>query len=141
MELIDFKDVVQFDLFFQVYLILMVLDFITGFLKAFKTEGFKSRKIREGVIRVLGEIIAIFVGGVLSILLNIGGIALGIKALFIFKEAISVFENLGVVGVYIPKWILTHLEEFKNQYNPLDKDNNDKDDIDEEEKLGNNEEV
>lgn len=125
-ELMQLKDVVVFDLFFQAYLVLMVLDFLTGFLKALKTEGFKSRKIRDGVIRVLAEIIAIFFGGVLSLLLEMEMIIIGIKVLFVFKEAVSVSENLGAVGVFIPDWVLRNLEEFKNKYNPKDEDKKNK---------------
>ena len=113
--MVDLQEVIKLDLWMQVYLLLMVSDFITGFLKAWKAEGFKSRKIRDGVIRVIGEIVAIFVCGLLDILFNLGGIALlATKALFIFKEVVSINENLGIVGVKLPKFIMDKIEDLKD---------------------------
>lgn len=114
----NMNDIIDMDMLLQAYLLLMVADFVTGFLKAWKTEGFKSRKIRDGVIRVIGELIAIAVGGILDIVMGFNGvIVLAIKWLFIFKEFVSIAENLGAVDVTLPGWIAERLEEIKDSYN------------------------
>ena len=38
--MLDFKEILTMDKWLQGYLILTVLDFLTGFIKAFKIEGF-----------------------------------------------------------------------------------------------------
>lgn len=123
--MIELKHIIVVDTILQAYLILMIADFITGFLKAWKTEGFKSRKIRDGVIRVIGELVAIAVGGVLDIIMGLHGVTvLAIKWLFIFKEFVSIAENLGAVDVNLPPWIADKVEEIKEKYNnnPTDKE-------------------
>ena len=115
--MLSFEDIIKVDTVLQAYLLLMVADFITGFLKAWKSEGFKSRKIRDGVIRVIGELVAIFVGGVLDMIMGFNGVTItSIKWLFIFKEFVSIAENLGAVGVTLPEWIKDKLEELKTDY-------------------------
>lgn len=103
------------DILLSAYLILVLLDYITGFLKAYKEEGFKSRKIRDGVLRTVGEFIAIIFGVVVDEIAGTNGIiTLSIKTLFVFKEGISIIENLAVIGVDI-KFITKYLEDFKDK--------------------------
>lgn len=117
-ETIPFADIFELDMWLQAYLILMILDFVTGFLKAYKIEGFKSRKIRDGIVRVLGELVAIMVCGIIDHLLNLQGTGIfAVKILFVFKEVISINENLGIVGVKLPQWLIDKLEDLKDKNN------------------------
>lgn len=119
-----FEVLFKMDIFLQAYLILMVSDFVTGFLKAWKSEGFKSRKIRDGVIRVVGEIVAIVVCGVLDVIMDLKGVGiLSVKMLFIFKEVVSINENLGLIGVNLPKFILDKISDLKDKGKIEDKNN------------------
>lgn len=117
----DFAEFFKLDLLLQAYLILMVLDFVTGFLKAWKSEGFKSRKIRDGVIRVVGELIALFFVGILDVVTGLGVMLAGVKVLFVFKEGVSILENLEQIGVELPSFIKENLQSYrdKNMANSL----------------------
>lgn len=117
----DFAEFFKLDLLLQAYLILMVLDFVTGFLKAWKSEGFKSRKIRDGVIRVVGELIALFFVGILDVVTGLGVMLAGVKVLFVFKEGVSILENLEQIGVELPTFIKENLQSYrdKNMANSL----------------------
>lgn len=110
--MIDLKTIVCMDKWLQVYLIFKVLDFITGFLKAYKVEGFKSRKLRDGVVSIVGELVALFFAGTLDVLLGLNVIMLSTQSLFIFKEAVSIIENLGIVGVRLPQFLKDKIQDL-----------------------------
>lgn len=111
--MINYKEILVMDKFLEAYLILVAIDFITGFLKAFKTEGFKSRKMREGVIRILSEIIAIFFAGILDDVLGLNILMFSTKGLFLFKQCISIVENLGLLGVDLPQILKDKIQDLK----------------------------
>ena len=103
METLSLSQIFTIDKWLQVYLILMIIDYSTGILKAYKVEGFKSRKLRDGVIRSLTELIAIVFSGILDITFGLNILMVATKTLFIFKEAISIIENFGALGITLPK--------------------------------------
>lgn len=105
---------------FLFYLFSKAADFSTGFLKTFKNKNTcKSEKMRDGIVRWIAEFIAlIFILGIDVLLgLNylISGVTLG---LFIYKEGVSICENLAECGVNLPPIIKDKLEIF----NTLNKD-------------------
>lgn len=109
---------------FLFYLLSKGVDFGTGLLKTFKNDNYESRKMRDGIIRWIAEFIAlIFVMG-LDLLLGLNFIiSYATLALFIYKEAGSILENLTECGVNLPPLIQEKLEVF----NKLNKDKKKKD--------------
>lgn len=91
------------------------LDFGSGILKCLKSSGtgYKSSKMRDGIITWIGELIGIlFVLG-LDLLLGLNFILCGATlSLFIFKEGGSILENLGECGVRLPNIVKDRLEIF-----------------------------
>lgn len=108
---------------FLFYLFSKGTDFGTGLLKTFKNKnknnGYKSRIMRDGIVRWIAEFIAlVFVMG-LDILLGLNFIiSYATLGLFIYKEAGSILENLVECGVNLPPIIRNKLEIF----NTLNKD-------------------
>lgn len=103
-------------------------DFTSGLLKCCKSggTGYKSSKMRDGIITWIGELIAIlFVVG-LDLLLGLNFILCGATlALFIFKEGGSILENLAECGVNMPDAVKERLEMFntsKNNQLPTNKE-------------------
>lgn len=95
------------------YFLCKVLDFATGILKCLRTggTGYKSSKMRDGIIKWVGELVAIlFVLG-LDILMGLNFILCGMTlSLFVFKEGGSIAENLKEMGVELPDAIGDKLE-------------------------------
>lgn len=108
----DFETIVKLDKWLTAYLILKALDFCSGFIKAYKVQGFKSSKLREGVKNFFLEIILIFVGGVLDQLLGLQVLMFSCKAMFIYKECISLIENAGECGITIPSIIKDKIQDL-----------------------------
>lgn len=89
------------------------LIFSSGILKCLKSTGtgYKSSKMRDGIITWIGELIGIlFVMG-LDLLFGLNFILCGATlSLFIFKEGGSILENLAECGVNMPDGIKDRLE-------------------------------
>ncbi|MEG0297693.1 MAG: phage holin family protein, partial [Clostridium sp.] len=77
------------------YLGCKVLDMLLGVLKSWKNKDYRSRTMRDGIVRWIAEIVAIiFVVGI-DLVLGLNFLLCGFTvALFIYKEAGSICENL-----------------------------------------------
>lgn len=103
-------------------------DFTSGILKCLKSGGigYKSSKMRDGIIKWIAELIAIsFVIG-LDLILGFNFVLCGLTlSLFIFKEGGSIMENLGECGVNFPDEVKERFEIFntsKNNELPINKE-------------------
>ena len=105
MELITLENL------FILFFIAIVIDFLTGVMVAAKEGKLKSRTCSNGIFRTMGEFV------ILTIFLCIDYIIPNISAMlstfiiaFIFKEGLSIIENLIKLYVYIPASIKKMLE-------------------------------
>lgn len=110
--MIDFKEILTMDKWLQGYLILTILDFLTGFIKAFKVEGFKSSKLRSGIANTALELLLLLFSAILDQLLGLEILLISTKMLFVFKECISIIENAGVCGVTLPAILLDKIQDL-----------------------------
>ena len=115
MEFIQIKDIFTVDKWLQIYLLLMIIDCLTGLLKAYKVEGFKSRKLRDGLIRSISELVAIVFSGILDFTFGLNILMISTKTLLIFKEAISIIENFGVLGIQLPKIVTDKIYDLNSE--------------------------
>ena len=93
-----------------------VLDMALGVLKTWKNGGYKSRKMRDGIIRWIAEIVAIVFVILIDFVLGLNFLLCGFTlGLFIYKEAGSIVENLGECGVELPSIVTEKLEVFNKQ--------------------------
>lgn len=87
-------------------LILIALDILTGITNAFIKGEVKSSKLREGLVKKIGEITVIAIGELLSLAFNLSStIAAGVSIYISIMELISICENLEKMNVPIPKFI------------------------------------
>lgn len=125
MEILAMHNVEIVDKWLQIYLIFLLMDFATGFMKAYRVEGFKSRKLRDGVIRVITELMAIVFAGVLDFAFGLNILMVSTKTLFIFKEAISLVENFGILGVELPDILKNKIQDLNPQKNQEEEEEED----------------
>ena len=105
MELINLENL------FMIFFIAIVIDFITGVLVAGKEGKLKSRTCSNGIFRTMGEFIVLTVFLCLDYLIPSISFMLSTFILgFLFKEALSIIENLIRLDVYIPSSIKKMLE-------------------------------
>ncbi|WP_075809881.1 phage holin family protein [Clostridium perfringens] len=111
------------------YLGIKTIDMILGILKAYKNKNYRSRKMRDGIIRWIAELMAIAFVLMLDMFLGLKFTLIGLTvALFAYKEAGSIIENLGECGVTLPSIISEKLEVLNTE--KKNKDIEIKDDID-----------
>ena len=99
------------------YFLVKVLDFVSGLLKTWKgVSVYKSRVMRDGIIRWIGELVGIVFVIALDLILGLNfyltGFTLG---LFIYKEGGSITENLKAIEVVLPKEVSEKLKNFDNK--------------------------
>lgn len=104
------------DIALECLLIAIVVDYISGMIKAYTTKTLSSRIGYKGILKKVG-IIAIVT---LSVLLDrITGEHGAIRTLviyyFVANEGLSILENLAASGVPVPEVISNTLQNLKNK--------------------------
>lgn len=111
------------------WIVLMVLDYITGSMAAAKEGQWSSAKAREGIWHKCGMIVVVIVSAGADLLIEIVLTNLPVLALpiqypglvcpvvlvwYIITELGSMAENAAVMGAPVPKWLLKLLALSKS---------------------------
>lgn len=97
---------------------MMGFDIVTGLLGAWKSKTFKSKKMRDGLSKKVGELEVIVIGELFSYGLGMPDyIMSAISMYIIFMETLSVAENLKKLGVPLPAFIYNALDTFDDAVN------------------------
>ena len=111
---------VTLEVLFKVFFIGIAIDFISGILAAAKEGGLKSRRCSEGMFRSFGECIVLGIFITLDYFMPVLNPYLTTFVLgFIFKEGLSIIENLVRLDVWIPESIKKRLEVGTNKVDKL----------------------
>jgi toxin secretion/phage lysis holin len=101
----------------------IVIDFITGILVSAKKGKLKSRTCSDGMFRSIGECIVLSIFIAISKLIpNLNLILSTFVIGFIFKEGLSIVENLVGLDVWIPNSIKKMLEVGIDKIDKLEED-------------------
>lgn len=85
---------------------LMAIDVLSGVIKAWAHNDFKSAIMRAGLAKKAGEIMILVVGELISYGLMLpDAIMNGISFYIIFMEIMSILENADELGIPIPKFV------------------------------------
>lgn len=102
-----------------VLILLMVLDIITGIIKAIKDGRLWSRKGLFGYSRKMLIFVIIIVSNVIDLILNMsGGLIMATILFYIANEALSVVENCAAMGVLVPKELAERLAVINKEKKP-----------------------
>lgn len=117
MELIELlKDNVTLEILYKVFTICVTFDVLTGIIKALKLGRLKSRTLRDGLFGSVGELITLLLCIIATSLIPLVGTIVFILMLFmILKELYSIIENLVVIGVKFPTWLIKGLQVYTDQ--------------------------
>lgn len=106
--------------------VVMLLDYITGMVAAWRSRELSSKKGSFGIIKKLCYLIAVCVGIIVDWVIYSGldsmGVSLGITVLFgviiaiwlIINELLSIVENLRKIGVPLPAFLEKIVRRLKN---------------------------
>ena len=120
-------ELVTLEVLFMIFFGAIVTDFITGVLVAAKQGKLKSRTCSNGMFRSIGECIVL----VIFMLINrlVPGLSLILSTFilgFVFKEGLSIVENLVQLDVWIPDSIKETLEVGANKVNSKEVEQNER---------------
>nr|DAM43282.1 MAG TPA: holin [Bacteriophage sp.] len=120
-------ELVTLEVLFMIFFGAIVTDFITGVLVAAKQGKLKSRTCSNGMFRSIGECIVL----VIFILMNrlVPGLSLILSTFvlgFVFKEGLSIVENLVQLDVWIPDSIKQMLEVGVDKVNSKEVEQNER---------------
>ena len=105
----------SFDQAFLVLVCLVLLDYITGIVKAFVNKDLSSSQGYKGIYKKIGIFVAVCVAFLVDIIIGTGSTLRVVSVYwFVFMEAISILENLEASGVILPDFFITRLRQFKN---------------------------
>lgn len=94
---------------------MIVLDYISGLLRALYEQKGNSKTHYKGVIKKLGIILGVLLGAITDMAVSDGVpiFTTMISLLFVAGEGLSIIENLGVLGLPMPQKIKDKLEQIK----------------------------
>ena len=95
--------------------ILIFLDVVTGYLKAIKFKKVNSSISRDGYIKKISWIIALVLGFAIDYFVKVNIFLIGSALVCITTEGISVYENLGELGIKLP--FIDYFEKIRNLNN------------------------
>ena len=90
---------------FIIPIFLMVADVITGYVASWKNHTIKSQKMRDGLVKKVGELVCITFGFVMFWATDIMAFVTSIGTYISFMELVSIFENLDKMDVKVPGFI------------------------------------
>jgi len=95
---------------------LMAIDVLTGVIKAWSQNDFKSAIMRAGLAKKAGEIMILVVGELISFgLILPDAVMNGISFYIIFMEVMSILENVDELGIPIPKFVKDVINNANDQ--------------------------
>lgn len=102
--------------YFIVFMVLVLFDYVTGVAKATVWKVTDSDASIKGIIRhtiVLISVALIWVG---CQAFNAEYLAFAINIMYCLNYALSILENFGVMGIYVPKFLQNKIQAEINRY-------------------------
>ncbi|WZX99665.1 phage holin family protein [Bacillus sp. FSL W7-1360] len=102
--------------FLDLLLLLMVIDVVTGILKAIQNKELRSRVSLIGYARKIGIFGIIILANVIDVALELNGMVVTATVVFyLLNEALSIVENAAQIGLPIPTIIKDKLRDFEKE--------------------------
>lgn len=100
---------------FYILIALIVIDFITGLIKAGFQKKLNSEVCFKGIIKKVFILVIVSLGHLLDMAIGQSICGNVVMFFYIANESISIIENAGIIGLPIPKKIKDILEQLKEK--------------------------
>lgn len=102
------------DVALQCLLVAIVLDYISGLIKAYNTKSLSSSIGFRGILKKVGVLVIVMLAVLVDrVTVNNGSIRTLVIYYFVANEGLSILENLAVAGLPIPKALKNALKVIK----------------------------
>lgn len=104
------------DVAFLCLIVAIILDYISGIIKAYSTKSLSSSIGFRGILKKIGVLVLVMLAVVIDrITVNNGSIRTLVIYYFVANEGLSVLENLAQAGIPIPKKLKEALKIIKKE--------------------------
>lgn len=104
------------DVALQCLLIAIVLDYISGIIKAFMKKELSSRIGFKGIVKKIGLLLLVMVSVLVDkVTGDTGAIRTLVIYCFVANEGLSIIENLSIAGVPIPQGLKKALKALRKE--------------------------
>lgn len=102
--------------FLDLLMLLMLVDIVTGVMRAVKEKRLRSRKALYGYARKVGVFALIIVANIIDTILGLNGmVAFATVMFYLLNEILSIVENLSQIGMKIPAVITDKLHVLQEE--------------------------
>ena len=102
------------DVALQCLLVAIVIDYITGLIKSYKSANLNSKVGIKGLLKKVGILCLVALTVVIDKLTgNTGYVRTMVIYYLVANEGLSILENLGEVGIIVPEFLKKRLEQLK----------------------------
>lgn len=116
-ELIKILNLVLHDIYFYILISFIAFDVITGTLKAFSNNTFYSKINKKGITDHITIILfCIFFSWVFNIF-KVGEFSKVLMLFYVASYGLSIFENLGEMGLPLPEWLSSRFKVLQEETN------------------------
>ncbi len=99
----------------SVFMTILIIDTLTGMLKAWNNGEYESKKFRSGFVKKSGYLIGVLLTVQIDILLDTHGVLRdAVLTFFIANESFSIIENLGEMGIKFPEKVTAAIKSLNN---------------------------
>lgn len=103
-----------FDVAIQCLIVAIILDYISGLIKAYNTKTLSSNIGFRGILKKVGILVIVMLAVLVDrVTINNGGIRTLVIYYFVANEGLSILENLAQAGLPIPKSLKNALKVIK----------------------------
>lgn len=103
------------DIALQCLLMVIVIDYITGLIKSYKSSKLNSKVGIKGLLKKVGILCLVALSVVIDRLTgDTGYVRTMIIYYLVANEGLSILENLGEIGIIVPEFLKKRLEQLKD---------------------------
>jgi len=111
--LMEFKNLVG-NVFIHIFLWVVFGDIASGIVKGIYVKDGNSTKGLLGIVKHLLVVMLVLIAYPYLKILELDSIAIGFVLSYIVVYLISIIENFGQIGIWVPGWIKKRLTKLKN---------------------------
>ncbi|MEE1184121.1 MAG: phage holin family protein, partial [Paludibacteraceae bacterium] len=104
------------DVALQCLLVAIVIDYISGIIKAYNTKTLSSNIGFRGILKKVGILLIVMLAVLVDrVTIDNGGVRTLVIYYFVANEGLSILENLAQAGLPIPKTLKNALKVIKKE--------------------------
>ena len=103
--------------YFAGLVVLIVLDFILGTFRSLLAKDLNSSVGLKGLIKHTSVFIIVVIVSEICVITGYSELATAFQLFYVWEYAISIVENLAILNIPLPEWVLVRLTDLERKVN------------------------